>query len=75
MRLSEKVHYILLHTERGPHEVKILRRSNIFVESVFFGRADLWISLSGAKFDEEADFKVRSAGALQNPHRLGENKI
>ena len=31
-----------------------------------FGRADLRISLSGAKFDPEADFDVRFAVARQN---------
>ena len=72
MRLSEKVPYILLHTERGPHGVKIFRRSEIFVESEFFGRTELWISLSGAKFDEEADFEVRLAVAFQKTSEKGE---
>ena len=31
----------------------------------FFGRTDLWISLSRAKFDEEVDFEVRLGVALQ----------
>ena len=39
----------------------------------FFGRTDLRISLSSAKFDEEVDFKVRSAVALQNSHQISKN--
>ena len=42
----------------------------IFV--MIFGRTDLRISLSRAKFDEEVDFEVRSAVALQNPHQISE---
>ena len=38
----------------------------------FFGRTDLRISLSRAKFDEEVDFEVRSAVALQNLHQISE---
>ena len=37
----------------------------------FFGRTDLRISLSRAKFDEEADFEVRSAVAPQKPCQIG----
>ena len=33
-----------------------------------------WISLSGAKFDPEADFDVRFAVARQNPRQIGKNK-
>ena len=41
-----------------------------------FGRTtDLRISLSGAKFDEEADFDVRSAVAPSKPHGIHENLI
>ena len=39
-----------------------------------FGRADLRISLSRAKFDEEADFEVRSAVAPQKPHQISEKR-
>ena len=35
-----------------------------------FGRTDLRISLSGAKFDAEADFGVRFAVARQNPRQI-----
>ncbi len=35
-----------------------------FSNLTIFGRTDLRISLSGAKFDEEADFDVRSAVCL-----------
>ena len=35
-----------------------------------FGRIDLRISVSGAKFDAESDFEVRSAVA---PQKLGQN--
>ena len=38
----------------------------------FFGRTDLRISLSRAKFDEQVDFEVRSVVALQNPRQLDE---
>ena len=40
--------------------------------SGFFGRTDLRISLSRAKFDVEVDFEVRSAVALQNSVQIGE---
>ena len=33
--------------------------------SRLFGRTDLWISLSRAKFDDEADFEIRLAVACQ----------
>ena len=35
-----------------------------------FGRTDLRISLSGAKFDPEADFDVRFAVARQNQYQI-----
>ena len=34
---------------------------------MIFGRTDLRKGVSGAKFDAEADFEVRSAVALQKP--------
>ena len=37
-----------------------------------FGRADLRISRSGAKFDEEADFDIRSAVGPPKPHQIDE---
>ena len=37
-----------------------------------FGRTDLRISLSEAKFDAEADFDVRSAVAPQKPNQINE---
>ena len=37
---------------------------------VIFGRTDLRISLSGAKFDAEADFDGRSAVAPPEPHQI-----
>ena len=40
-----------------------------------FGRTDLRISLSGAKFDEEADFDVRSAVGPPKPHQIDKNLI
>ena len=40
-----------------------------------FGRTDLRISLSGAKFDEEADFDVRSAAGPPKPYQIDENMI
>ena len=40
-----------------------------------FGRTDLRISLSGAKFDEEVDFDLRSAVGPPKPHQIDENLI
>ena len=40
-----------------------------------FGHTDLRISLSGAKFDEEADFDVRSDVGPPKPHQIDENLI
>ena len=40
---------------------------------VNFGRTDLRISLSGATFDERADFGVRSAVGPPNSHQIDEN--
>merc|ERR1711924_17384 len=40
-----------------------------------FGRTDLRISLSGAKFDEEADFDVHSAVGPPKPHQIDEKLI
>ena len=39
-----------------------------------FGRTDLWISVSRAKFDEEADFEVRPAVAPQKPRQISEKR-
>ena len=41
---------------------------------MIFGRTDLWISQSRAKFDEEADFEVRSAVARQKSHQIGQKQ-
>ena len=41
---------------------------------MIFGRTDLRISLSRAKFDEEADFEVRSAVARQKPCQITEKR-
>ena len=46
-----------------------------FSNLTIFGRTDLRISLSGAKFDEEADFDVRSAVGPPKPHQIDENLI
>ena len=40
----------------------------------FFGRIDLSRSLSRAKFDEEADFEVRSAVARQKPRQISKKR-
>ena len=37
-----------------------------------FGHTDLRINLSGAKFDAEADFDVRSAVGPPKPHQIDE---
>ena len=42
---------------------------------VMFGRTDLGISLSGAKFDAEADFDVRSAVAPPKPYQIDQKLI
>ena len=42
---------------------------------VIFGRTDLRISLSGAKFDAEADFDVRLAVAPPKPDQIMEKLI
>ena len=39
-----------------------------------FGRTDLRISLSGAKFDPEADFDVRFAVARQNSRQISKKR-
>ena len=41
---------------------------------MIFGRTDLRISLSGAKFDAEADFDVRFAAARPNPRQISEKQ-
>ena len=46
-----------------------------FSNLTIFGRTDLRISLSGAKFDEEADFDVRSAVGPPKPHQIDEKLI
>ena len=43
------------------------------IELTIFGHTDLRISLSGAKFDEEADFDVRSTVGPPKPHQVEEN--
>ena len=40
----------------------------------FFGRTDLWISLSRAKFEEEVDFEVRSTVDRHQPRQLDEKQ-
>ena len=42
---------------------------------MIFGRTDLRIGLSEAKFDAEADFEVRSAIAPQKRDQIGEKLI
>ena len=41
---------------------------------MIFGRTDLRISLSRAKFDAEADFDVRSAVEPRKPHQIGKKQ-
>ena len=41
---------------------------------VILGRTDLRISLSGAKFDEKADFEIRLAVAPPKPSQIGEKR-
>ena len=40
----------------------------------FFGRTDLWTSLSRAKFDEKADFEVRKFVDPQKPRQKDEKQ-
>ena len=40
----------------------------------FFGRADLWISLSRAKYDEEVDFEVRLAVAPRKQRQISKKQ-
>ena len=54
-----------LEYEPGSGEKKICSDQNI-LKLRFFGRTDLWISRSRAKFDEQADFEAHSAVAPQN---------
>ena len=42
---------------------------------MIFGRTDLRINLSGAKFDAEADFDVRSAVGAPKPRHIDEKLI
>ena len=42
---------------------------------MIFGRTDLRIGVSGAKFDAESDFEIRLAVAPQKPNQNGENLI
>ena len=48
--------------------------ASTFVFFTIFGRTDLRISLSKAKFDPEADFDVRFAVARQNPRQIGKKQ-
>ena len=41
---------------------------------VIFGRTDLRISVSEAKFDEEADFELRSVVAHPKPRQISEKQ-
>ena len=46
-----------------------------FSNLTIFRRTDLRISLSGAKFDVEADFDVRFSVARQNPCQIDRKRI
>ena len=48
--------------------------ASTFVFLTIFGRTDLRISLSKAKFDPEADFDVRFAVARQNPRQISKKR-
>ena len=50
------------------------RQNGSETKSAIFGRTDLSISVSRAKFDGEADFEVRSAVARQKPRQIGEKQ-
>ena len=55
--------------EPASSEKKVVRTAKI-PNPRFFGRTDLWISLSRAKFHEEADFEVRSAVTPQRRSQI-----
>ena len=53
--------------------MKIFRKSEIFAESEnFWTYRPLDKSISRAKFDEQADFDIRSAVARPKLHQIGE---
>ena len=54
------------------HKTCVVGKKQFFA---FFGRTDLRICLSGAKFDEEADFEVPFALAPPKPYQINENLI
>ena len=58
-----------------PHALPPIYAYKFFSNLTIFGRTDLRISLSGAKYDEEADFDVRSAAGPPKPHQIDENLI
>ena len=66
---------VVIYTRRGlgPREDRKGRLDAYFF--AIFDHTDLRISLSGAKFDEEADFDVRSAVGPPKPHQIDENLI
>ena len=41
---------------------------------MIFGRTDIRKNVSKAKFDEEADFEVRSVVAPQKPYQISEKR-
>ena len=53
---------------------KFFRELRFVMNLRFFGRTDLRISLSRAKFDVEADFDVRSAVAPPKPGQIGKKR-
>ena len=70
----EAVEKILLEKLTPASRVKLFRRSEVCIECDLFGRADLFISLSRAKFDEEVDLEVRLGVAPQKPRQISENQ-
>ena len=56
------------------NRVKIFGDARFDPNSGFFGRTDLRISLSRAKFDVEADFDVRSAVDRRKPRQISEKR-
>ena len=63
-------------TRCGPtaNPLQTHRKTRPDIIRTIFGRTDLRISLSRAKFDEEADFEVRSAMARPKPCQIDKKR-
>ena len=55
-------------------ERKFFRNPRVLLNPRIFGRTGFSVSLSRAKFDEQADFDIRWAVARPKPHQIGEKQ-